>query len=660
MGSDRFGEMDMSLSDTASHQIEVERLSFLRKVPLFASLADKELRMISRGLRTLEVSRGDVVCKEGEVGDSFYIIRSGVVTVSTRKDHQERILNQLYRGDFFGEASLLTGEVRAASVTALLDVDLFVLPKESFEEILRGYPLVSLHLNRILCHRLKKTVSTAPAMLSPFLFTAIGSEKGVGTSTFVGEVASILSSEIKKRVLVVDFEGGRLNAGAEFTRAMVPDPQLLEDFDSPYKEVIERSWFKHASGFVIFLFPSAGDIRLVALIGGKLSSILGVLQRNFDYVIFDLPPFLPGVSRRALRLSDRVLYLLSNGPEGVKSAKEKLGQIRAIVGHSPSVIQVGVSHLVGTSGLHRSSIREVLGVPEVPEVWMERKEVRQKDVAKRRMSGPRRVARGIGGGRIGLALGSGGARGWAHVGVLEALEKEGIPIDMIAGTSIGALVGATYAKTMSAGETYRLTVGKFPDRMSTKRRIYDYTVPRRGFIKGAKILRMLREGLEDADFMDLTIPVAVVAVDIGSGEEVVVDKDSVSDAVRASIAIPGVIEPLRLGGKWLVDGGLLNPVPADVLIRKGMDFVIGVCLENRRPRLEWDERKGPNIINILTRSFDLIRSHASRGVSEVLSVGIYPPVDDFRWDDFHRGDELARIGRESTYAVMDKIKGLLP
>ena len=304
--------------------------------------------------------------------------------------------------------------------------------------------------------------------------------------------------------------------------------------------------------------------------------------------------------------------------------------------------------------------KDVLEIPETPEIWVKPQELTAARDEAKGMDGPRRVAREIGGVRIGLALGGGGARGWAHLGVLEALEKEHIPIDMIAGTSIGALVGATYARTGSFKETCQLTIGKFPDKRSTKKRIYDYTIPLRGFIKGAKVWKMAQEDLGRADFHDLKIPLVVVAVDIGNGEEVILDSDSIADALRATIAIPGVFEPAHLKGRWLVDGALVNSVPASILVLKGMNYVIGVFLSSRRSKAEWNPIRGPTIINVLTRSYDIIRSQTSEGISELVNVAIYPPIDDFRWDDFHRGEELVKIGREATYAVMDKIKALLP
>ena len=645
-----------------TYQTEAEMLSFLRKVPLFASLAKEDLLDVSRGLRIMKAFRGEEVCREGDPGDALYDIRSGMVAVTIESNGGEKIINHLHKGDIFGEISLLTGEPRFATVKVLLDAALFILSKTAFEDIIRNNPLVSIHLNRILSHRLKQSLSAIPPEISHCFYAVIGSNKGVGSNRFLVDIAATLSLEGEKRVLIVALNEEGVQSGAShLTNAPIPDPQLLEDLAPPYKDLFSKCWFKHPAGFAVFSLPSLRETKLVAILRANLSSTLAILRTSFDQVFFDLAPTLNALSRRALRFSDRVLFLSTNIPEEVSTAKEKLAEIKALVGEAPSIISVGVSHLMGHTGLHRSRIKEILEIPEVPEVWVDRQDKEVSDVrpaSVRKMSGARRVAREIGGARVGLALGVGGARGWAHIGVLEALEKEGVTIDMIAGTSIGALVGAIYAKTCSAKETYRLTVGKFPDRKTARKKIFDYTIPSRGFIKGNKILRMVEDAVESADFLDLAIPFAAVAVDILSGEPVILNRGSVAEAVRGSIAIPGVMEPVRIEERWLVDGGLVNPVPADILIRKGIDFIIGVFLENKISKIEWDLRRGPGIINILAKSFAVITSQASQGIPDLVDVAIHPKVDNFSWDDFHRGEELVTIGREATYEVIDRIREL--
>jgi NTE family protein len=176
---------------------------------------------------------------------------------------------------------------------------------------------------------------------------------------------------------------------------------------------------------------------------------------------------------------------------------------------------------------------------------------------------------------IGLALGGGGARGLAHVGVLKALEREGIPFDFIAGTSMGGIIGAMYAAGMSIGELEEeaLSIAR-PRNML---RFIDLTLSHTGLVSGKALHDYLVEKLGgDLTFDELTIPLAVVAVDLISGREVHLHEGSVVDAVRATSAFPGVIDPVSISPYRFTDGGILNNVPADVAREMGADIVIAV------------------------------------------------------------------------------------
>lgn len=176
--------------------------------------------------------------------------------------------------------------------------------------------------------------------------------------------------------------------------------------------------------------------------------------------------------------------------------------------------------------------------------------------------------------RIGLALGSGAARGLAHIGVLRVLQEERIPIDMVAGTSAGAMIGGLYAHGKDLEELESLAAElKAPKLIS----LVDPSIPRSGFIAGRNVRRLLSSYFEgDVQFDQLKLPFACVATDVETGEEIVFDQGSVLDAIRASISIPGVFSVARWKGRHLVDGALVNPIPVDVLLRMGADFVIAV------------------------------------------------------------------------------------
>lgn len=262
--------------------------------------------------------------------------------------------------------------------------------------------------------------------------------------------------------------------------------------------------------------------------------------------------------------------------------------------------------------------------------------------------------------KIGLALGSGAARGLAHIGVLEVLERVGIHIDIIAGTSAGAAIGALYAQGKSAGEIKELAINID---WKKRARLIDLTLPKTGFIAGKKIKELLRSIMGDLRFKDLKLPFACVATDIMTGEEVVINRGSVLEGVRASISIPMIFTVVKWKGRYLVDGGLVNPVPVSVLKRMGADFIIAVNVMPRLSKIsaqpypeELEEAKEPNIFNIAMKVNDI---HASRLLDYCLTGAdaiIEPCTKDIGPGDFHRVRQCILQGELASIDSILEIK----
>lgn len=179
---------------------------------------------------------------------------------------------------------------------------------------------------------------------------------------------------------------------------------------------------------------------------------------------------------------------------------------------------------------------------------------------------------------VGLVLGSGASRGWAHIGVIEALEDAKIPIDFIAGCSVGGYIGALYA-SQSLGN-----LKEFLLRMDGQKifSYFDVVFPRSGLLNGSKRVRELFSMHTDAEtFEDLDIPVVMVATDLDRGKKVVLKSGSIIEALRATMSYPGLFAPVRLEDRWLVDGGLVDPVPVGVARAMGAEVIIAVDLNNR-------------------------------------------------------------------------------
>ncbi len=268
--------------------------------------------------------------------------------------------------------------------------------------------------------------------------------------------------------------------------------------------------------------------------------------------------------------------------------------------------------------------------------------------------------------RIGLALGTGAAKGLAHIGVLKALKEAEIPVDMVAGASMGAMVGACFANDgdISTAEKMALETG-----WRQVARILDLKLSflGKGLIRGQRVEALLHSMIGDAEFKDLKIPFAAVATDVNTGEEVVIKKGSVIQAVRASISIPGIFVPVPFEGKCLVDGGLVNPVPADVLRDMGAKFVIAVNVlvapwRGKRVanvRKESGVAEMPNIFKTLFQSLYIMEYEIIRQRLPKADIIITPDVSHIAAFEFHRSGEAIQAGYKAAKYALPKIYKLI-
>jgi len=294
--------------------------------------------------------------------------------------------------------------------------------------------------------------------------------------------------------------------------------------------------------------------------------------------------------------------------------------------------------------------------------------------------------------RVGLALGSGAARGWAHIGVIHELERHDIQPDIICGTSIGALVGAAAA----SGELSRLE--KWVRSLSWQKVIgyFDFSM-NGGLIKGEKLFDFFRNSVQERNIEDLDLPFGAVATDLASGREIWLRDGSVFDAVRASISLPGLFTPVERDDILLVDGGLVNPIPVSMCRALGADVVIAVDLNadlldasrhggaglravsdgaSTEPTswldqiqrklasalsLQGSEHDTPSMVDVITASINImqVRITRSRLAGEPADALIMPRLAHFALLDFHRANEAIEAGEAAARHVIEQIKSLL-
>jgi NTE family protein len=259
--------------------------------------------------------------------------------------------------------------------------------------------------------------------------------------------------------------------------------------------------------------------------------------------------------------------------------------------------------------------------------------------------------------KVGLALGGGAARGLAHIGVLEVLEREKIPIDMIAGTSMGAIIGAFYAHTRDINLIRDLTVEMGKQRI---RFFTDLTIPRTGILRWKWVEDRLKRVIGGVRFEDLKIPFSCVAVDIDNGEEVILNEGLVWDAARASATVPVALSINPWQGRYLVDGGVSNPVPVSVLKQMGADFIIAVNVLHDAVNVTDHElhkkAKEHNIFTIMTKTVYILSYRVIGTSLGEADVVIEPDMGGIAFTDFHRAEECIKRGARTTQNIIPEIK----
>lgn len=250
---------------------------------------------------------------------------------------------------------------------------------------------------------------------------------------------------------------------------------------------------------------------------------------------------------------------------------------------------------------------------------------------------------------VALVLGAGSARGLAHIGVIQVLLEQGIPIDFIVGSSMGAMVGAIYA---SGADIYMLD--KMVESMNTGM-MMDVQVPRYGFIAGKRINRFLSLLTKNKHFADLQPPVLVVSTDLISSQRIVFEEGPVAEAVRASISIPGVLAPVKKDNMVLVDGAVIDRLPVEVAKERGADIIIAV-----------DVTFGPdrkviikNTMDVIMNALDIMQKYHFDTFGPQADILIQPAVGHIASGDFEKSREIVDLGRAAALERVAEIKARL-
>ena len=532
----------------------------LRRIPFFAELPDEALAAIQRRLRLERHARGDVLFREGDIGDTLYLVQSGQLKVFSDATGEERIFAYVGPGGFVGELALLLEQPRSATVSVNIDAEVALLRKPDLDELLREHPAIAIHLGRELGRRLVETTHRPTRREEIHVIAVEGPALALA--------ASLMTQA-----------GGRI---------------CLFNLAAPIP--LERS-----QGVTVIDPPADMNVE-------NLSQILGELVGFYERIVVALPYGGGPFHEKIVELADTVVVIGS--------------------GKAPTWAQ---------------------GARRYSSLINEQNEID-------------RMARLIGRRTVGLAMSSGGAKGIAHVGVLKALCGADVPIDMVAGSSAGSLFGALYCAGKPIDEIIAFAK-ELKMIVQLRGGLWDFVMPPvvYGLIHGRKTAQFIDKALGGKTFDDLRVPLYVVAADITVGEQVVFNWGSVAEAVRASIGIPGIFAPWSWNGRFLVDGGVVNPVPISVLQERGADHIITssvVRTPEERGRAPANAKR-PNFVELMTSMMGAMEGEILKMRLPQVDVFIHPEVDNYSALDYDKAEELIEIGEMAARQQLPAIQEML-
>ncbi|MFA5158956.1 MAG: patatin-like phospholipase family protein [Candidatus Omnitrophota bacterium] len=650
---------------------------------LFSSLMPAEQALIEQHSRLVGFKRGDIVYEEGTVPDAFYIIVSGRFRLFTRArgPEKEATLLFFYRGEHFGETSLLTGSVHSASVEAKTDAVALKISAESFQQLLHEIPALALHLSRSLGRHLTRedlgySHHRREVRIAAFYFAAPTTEM----ACFLVDFIRTLRHETQSRVLLLDLSGKLKNLlPAEFRRGDLFGFDL-KTMDPSNDSLIRKSILSHETSFDLLPFTVNTALDEDEK---KFTTLLTYLTYHYDYLVLCLPDRITPVVVKALNYSDRVYLWAEKRTDVFTFASKKVAELCQDFGFSRNEIKIIMPSQEGkvfsVHGLGAAA--EIQLFSTLPSLQCQRYQY-EKTMTFLAKEWSERL--------VGLVLGSGAAYGLSHIGVLRILEQENIPVDVLAGSSIGALIGILWAAGYDSHEIEK--IAKSLDKKNAFFKLLgfrDISAIHRGFFKGNQVTQFLFAYLKDMTFLNLKIPVKVVATDLLTSEEVVLDSGSVLNAVRASISIPGFLRPYPYKGSYLIDGGIVDPLPVKILSNMGVRKIIAVNVlpapkdliernELRRKAFHqgfqqrgyWQRmvmktldrvqrRYTSNIFNVMMSSIMFTEFEIARMEGSEADIFIHAAVPDAHWIEFFSVHKFIDEGMKKTREQLADIRQLL-
>ena len=576
----------------------------------------------------VELSGGEILFNEGDASDALYLVTSGRLEASVvSPGGGTEVVGEIGRGESAGEMGAFTGKRRRATITALRDTLLARVELATFHEMMKASPALALNLNRLIIERLQLRNTSEKVVHNITNIAVVSVSDGLSAST----VLELLVAELQlQEQRVIHLTAAKIDAAAGRSGAALADE---------------------------------GDVRGRRWLGAYLDQLEG----RYDLIFYETDPAPTAWTRRCLRQADEVLLLAeANGsPELSLLERDYLSGAQSVARARQTLV---LWHSAKTTVVHGT--RNFLAAR--PQVY------RHYHVRAGESGDMARLGHFLSNRAVGLVLGGGGARGMAHIGVFAALREAGVTIDAVGGTSIGSMMGACLANDWDQEAIYQRN-----RRHCLAGPTSDFNLlPLVSMLAGRTVHRILEDFFGDLEIEDLLLPFFCVSTNYTQACEHVHHRGNLKRALLASMSIPGVFPPVIRGDDLLVDGGVFNNLPVDVMARTGVSTILAVHLRPPdKPRgpltfeevpgtwsllLDWLRPKSkrryqlPSILAILTATTSLNSDQKMAAVLRDVNLVFNPDVSRFGLLEWKAYDLLVEQGYRHAKEVLAKHWPLSP
>ncbi|MDP2923677.1 MAG: patatin-like phospholipase family protein [Candidatus Omnitrophota bacterium] len=607
----------------------------IANTPPFNKLKDQELVEFLNISEVKEYKNGAILYRDGDQPDYFYFILQGRVVALTTQAQSEQEIELLKRGTSFGIISLFNDEPHSVTTRSIENSFVLRVEKDKFKDFLNKHPLISFEFYRLLSQRIRGRAR--PKKIFQCKRIGIFGVSLSGKTTYMFKLGSHLNEQTQKKVICVELS---INNNFTFPSLMAKSVKSL-DLDEFKEENIDK-----------YILRDKVDYLLATIrIKSNFLSLLNFLSENYHFILYEIPSQLFGdSSNEVIAPSDYLHFLVSSDKKELIQAASLIKDLKSQDKASEDKIKVILNEFNKKDDITFGQVVTILNQP----IYATLPSYESGNYTRTL----RRIARQIGEGVLGLALGSGGAYGFSHVGVLKILEKNNVNIDIICGSSIGAMIAALWALGYRVEEIEKSIVelGKKMNLFS----IWGFSFPFRGFLKAKYLENILKKIFKDKTFYDLKRTLKIVVFDFTNKETRILEDGLLYKAVAASCAMPGIFEPIRVKNEILFDGGILSPLPTKVLLNYGVHKIIAVNITPSREEVygEYRRRNKWHIFDFIFGSIETMQREFVQQAITISDTVIHPNFEGLGWLDFDKVEDFIKRGEEATLDKLEEIKKL--